>query len=159
MADHHEQAVRMALLVTGKDDVSPITRSFAVDVIASQRYELGLIDGYLDGAGEARGRPGRQVMAWMGMSTSLADMPGMATQDELDALAAATGADADRQFFDLMIEHHRGGLHMAEYEQGNGDDEAVVSLAERIVFAQNKEIREMELATAQLEASRLPSQP
>jgi uncharacterized protein (DUF305 family) len=159
MADHHEQAVRMALLITGKYDVSPITRSFAVDVIASQRYELGLIDAYLEDADEARGRPDRDVMAWMDMATSLATMPGMATQAQLDALAAATGADADRQFFDLMVEHHRGGLHMAEYERDNGDDDGVVALAKRILFAQNKEIREMELATAQLESSRLPSQP
>jgi uncharacterized protein (DUF305 family) len=149
MADHHEQAVRMALLITGKDDVSPITHSFAVDVIASQRYELGVMDAQLRDADEERGAPGREVMAWMDMGVPFDEMPGMATQASLNELASATGADADALFFRLMIEHHRGGIHMAEYAEEHGGDD-VRDLAERIVFAQEKEIREMERAQAQL---------
>ena len=151
MADHHEQAVRMALLIQAKDDVSPITTSFAGDVVASQRYELGLIDGYLVGMGEERGAVGRDVMAWMDMKpVPLSEMPGMATQEELDDLAAATGADADARFFELMAEHHRGGLHMAEYAIEHGDAQVVVDLAERIISTQTKEIGEMERAAEQL---------
>ena len=149
MADHHEQAVRMALLITGKDDVSPITRSFAVDVIASQRYELGVMDAELRDAGEERGAPGREVMAWMDMGVPFDEMPGMAPQASLNELADANGTDADALFFRLMIEHHRGGIHMAEYAEEHGGND-VRDLAERIVFAQEKEIREMEQAQAQL---------
>jgi uncharacterized protein (DUF305 family) len=147
MADHHEQAVRMALLVLAKDDVSPIVRSFATDVVASQRYELGVIDGHLD---FERGAPDREVMGWMDAPTTLAEMPGMATQASLDSLASATGSDADALFLELMIEHHRGGLHMAEFAEEHGDDEDVRELAERIVFSQTQEIAEMEQAQRQL---------
>ena len=150
MADHHEQAVRMALLVQAKDDVSPITMSFANDVVAAQRYELGLIDGYLVAMGQERGSPQREVMAWMDMPVPVAEMPGMAAQADLDALAAARGSDADARFFELMIEHHRGGLHMAEYAVEHGDAEVVVDLAERVIATQTKEIAEMQGAQEQL---------
>ena len=150
MADHHEQAVRMALLVTAKDDVSSITRSFAVDVIASQRYELGVMDTELREAGKARGAPGREVMTWMDMGVPFAEMPGMATQASLNELAAATGATADALFFRLMIEHHRGGIHMATLAREHGGEQ-VRDLAQRIVFAQEKEIREMQRAQSQLD--------
>jgi len=150
MYDHHEQAVRMALLVQAKDDVSPITRAFANDVVASQRYEMGLMEGLLLADGESKGEPGREVMAWMDMGTPLAEMPGLASQSELNALAAANGAEADAQFFRLMVEHHRGGLHMAEYVLAHRDDGPVHDLAERIVFSQKKEIAEMARAQAQL---------
>ena len=43
---------------------------------------------------------------------------------------------------------------MAEYEQANGDEERVQDLAERIAFAQGKEIREMQQAQLQLSAVR-----
>jgi uncharacterized protein (DUF305 family) len=151
MADHHEQAVRMALLIQAKGDVSPITMSFANDVVAAQRYELGLIDAYLSESGDERGSPNRDVMGWMGMHpVPLAEMPGMASRAALDELAKASGAAADELFFRLMVEHHRGGLHMARYAQEHGDDERVRDLATRIVNAQTKEIGEMERAMHQL---------
>ena len=151
MADHHEQAVRMALLIQAKDDVSPITMSFANDVIAGQRYELGLIDAYLHAMGEERAAPGRKVMGWMDMrAVPLAEMPGMASQSALDDLATARGADADARFFRLMIEHHRGGLHMAEHALEHADAQVVLDLAGRIVSTQTKEIGEMQRAQEQL---------
>jgi uncharacterized protein (DUF305 family) len=151
MVDHHEQAVRMALLITAMQDVSPITRSFAVDVIASQRYELGKLDAFLEDAGEERGKPQRQVMAWMDMATPLESMPGLASQASLDELARVGARDADALFFRLMVEHHRGGLHMAEYEQQHGRSSPLRELAKRIAFSQTKEIREMQLAERQLQ--------
>ena len=39
-------------------------------------------------------------------------MPGMLTQAELDAMAAARGKEFDRQFLTLMIRHHEGALQM-----------------------------------------------
>src|SRR4051812_21236533 len=122
MLDHHEQAVRMALIVIGKDDTSSITRAFAADVIASQRYEMGLMDAGLDDHGAQHGAPTRRVMTWMHMSVPFRAMPGLATQAQLNELAQASGADADAQFFRLMIEHHRGGVHMADYARDNADD-------------------------------------
>ena len=38
----------------------------------------------------------------------------MATEEQLDELARATGADADDLFVELMTAHHQGGIDMAE---------------------------------------------
>ncbi|MEV1051516.1 DUF305 domain-containing protein [Streptomyces sp. NPDC049887] len=41
-------------------------------------------------------------------------MPGMATQAELDRLAEASGKQAEVLFLQLMTDHHKGGVAMAE---------------------------------------------
>ena len=42
-------------------------------------------------------------------------MPGMATGADIDRLRAAEGIDADDLFSQLMIHHHDGGIHMADF--------------------------------------------
>ena len=57
------------------------------------------------------GRDGERpetAMAWMHTPVPFQFMPGLATPEQLDALRAARGADADALFLDLMAEHHRG---------------------------------------------------
>ena len=49
-----------------------------------------------------------------------------------------------------MIEHHRGALHMAEFEQAHGEASSLRELAKRIAFSQTKEIGQMQLAQRQL---------
>ena len=39
-------------------------------------------------------------------------MPGMLTADQLKQLEAAKGAEFDKQFLTLMIQHHNGALKM-----------------------------------------------
>src|SRR4051812_8397601 len=153
MIDHHDQAVRMAVLELSNGS-SSIPRSFAGDVIASQRYEMGVMDADLAQRGAKHGSPTRQVMTWMGMSVPLRAMPGLATQAQLDALGAARGASADELFFRLMIVHHRGGIHMAEFAAENAVDGDIRALAARIVRQQRLEIGEMEQAQRQLGLSR-----
>ena len=41
-------------------------------------------------------------------------MPGMLTAEELKQLWAATGAEFDRLFLELMIKHHAGALMMVD---------------------------------------------
>jgi uncharacterized protein (DUF305 family) len=69
-------------------------------------------------------------------------MPGLLTDEQLDQLQAASGAELDALFLDLMADHHRGGLHMAEYAAGNAGDEDVRELAARIARNQAGEINE-----------------
>ena len=41
-------------------------------------------------------------------------MPGMLTSAQIKSLDAARGAEFDRQFLTLMIQHHEGALRMVE---------------------------------------------
>lgn len=156
MADHHDQAVQLSLLLLDRGE-DPVLRGFATDTIASQRYEIGLMDARLQDWGHGRGSVDRQVMAWMGMPVPLSEMPGMATRDQLAELAAATGLDADLLFIELMTAHHEGGIHMAEHAWQHAENARVRQLAERIAKVQLLETRDMALVRERLVASAPPS--
>jgi uncharacterized protein (DUF305 family) len=141
MLDHHDQAVELSLLELENGE-NPTARHFAQETIIFQRREIGLMERLLEEGGETRGEVPRDVMGWMDMATPLAEMPGMASQAELDELAAARGADADRLFLELMREHHRGGIHMADWAIQNGSNERVRQLAQQIADYQRIEVNE-----------------
>jgi uncharacterized protein (DUF305 family) len=145
MIDHHDQAVQMALAALAKPDINRTVRTFATEVLIFQRWELGLLDARLERWGRTRGEPERTTMTWMSMPTPLATMPGMASTEQLDALRAATGRDADQLFLTLMREHHRGGFHMAEYASTHASDSTLRDLAGRMAKYQRVEANEYTL--------------
>ena len=67
-------------------------------------------------------------------------MPGMATREDLNRLAGASGREAERLYLQLMIPHHQGGVEMAQYAANNGAEQAVQDLAVSIVNAQRAEL-------------------
>ena len=71
-------------------------------------------------------------------------MPGMATEAEIEELAASSGAAADQLFVELMSEHHRGGIHMAEVAAADAANEDVRSMAAAMAASQAEEIGELE---------------
>ncbi len=83
------------------------------------------------------------AMAWMGMSSGIDEMPGLATPDELDQLGRLDGAAADELFVRLMTAHHAGGIDMAEFAAAQADNETVRTLAASMATAQRDEIAEM----------------
>ena len=85
-----------------------------------------------------------EAMAWMGMPTTHEQMPGMATQEQLDELANASGTDADRLFIELMVAHHEGGVHMAEAAADTGENAEVQAMAEAVITGQQGEIAELQ---------------
>jgi uncharacterized protein (DUF305 family) len=68
----------------------------------------------------------------------------MATDDQIAALTAAHGAEAERLFLELMIRHHRGGIEMAGYAADHADEAVVRTLARGMVEAQTAEIDQLE---------------
>ena len=75
------------------------------------------------------------------------------TPADLQALAAASGTDAERRFLELMTEHHRAGVTMAEYAAAHATTDKVVRLAELIAAGQQEEILELQSLQRQLETS------
>jgi uncharacterized protein (DUF305 family) len=141
MLTHHDQALGVATLVVANGD-DPTVRSYAREILTFQGYEIGVMTHMLDDWGYTRSGRSDQAMAWMDMGVPVEQMPGLLTDDQMDELRAARGAELDALFLDYMAEHHRGGLHMAEYAFGNAGDDDVRKLAARIARNQAGEINE-----------------
>ena len=157
MRIHHEQAVNMGLIyldvsAPGMGDGSSsrgTLRLIAREIIVNQSNESGRMVQLLRIFGATETNETDQVMGWMGEPTPLAQMPGYATDAQLTALREARGSDADRLFGELMIAHHKGGIHMAEHAAEFGDSPEVIAMARSMASAQQGEINEMnELLTA-----------
>lgn len=153
MVAHHTQAVEMARveLLEGEE---PSVKVFAEEILRFQSYEIGVMDRMLDEWGYDLENPPDSAMAWMGHATTAEDMPGMATDDELEALREG---DTDAVFLALMADHHAGGVAMAEAGVREVDDAEVRALAERIASSQRFEIRELIAAATSAGLDRSPA--
>ena len=143
MITHHEQALDLAQLELGSGSVPSVNRH-AREILQFQAYEIGLMERHLAEWGYRVDERPEQAMAWMGDPVAVAEMPGLATGAELDALANAEGRDRDALFLALMADHHRGGVEMAEHAAEHADDEFVRRLAETVARNQRIEINELE---------------
>ena len=72
------------------------------------------------------------------------DMPGMASEGEMEALGDASGSAFEQMWLQMMTEHHEGAIEMAEEEVADGEFPDTVALAEEIAQAQAAEIAQME---------------
>jgi uncharacterized protein (DUF305 family) len=156
MALHHSQAVNMAQLLYDRTE-NPALRSIALDIMLTQQDQIGQMGGWLD----IWGLPKVGVtlpMIWMDMGTD-GLMPGMATDEQIEALRASSGVDADRLFIQLMIVHHQAGIHMAESILERTNNLAVETLAQSILRSQQIEIDEMTLLLAQIDGDAVPAEP
>ena len=158
MMTHHEQAVEMANYE--RDNTSDAAlHTLAYDIESSQEFQIGQMQGWLDGWGYGR-QTSNTPMAWMGGTGHLGAnglMPGMATPSEIDQLEKLHGKALDIMFLQLMIRHHQGGVPMAQYAADHAKSGYVKTLAAAIVAAQSSEIIAMEQTLRQLGSSPLPA--
>jgi uncharacterized protein (DUF305 family) len=89
-------------------------------------------------------------MVWMSEPSTVAEMPGMQDPDEIAALAAARGPEADARFFELMTAHHLGGVHMADFAADNAATERIRDFAAAVSYNQSIEVVEYEGAVERL---------
>ena len=142
MIAHHEQALVLASIeLTNGDD--PTAQLLAREILRSQAREIGLMEMRLGTFGHDPSDRPTSAMVWMGMSATPATMPGMASEAELDALRSASGRDADALFYALMIDHHRGGVAMAEEAAQQAGHAWVAGTAETMASIQRDEIIQM----------------
>lgn len=139
MLEHHQQAIGLsfAYLDHGED---PLLRHFVKETVTYQAAEIGWFNRVLTEWGQNTSRP--EPMVWMGM-THGQRMPGMAGEAEIARLEGARGLDADDQLTRLMIEHHRGGVHMAEYAAEHADTRDVRERAAAMAAGQRSEVGEL----------------
>jgi uncharacterized protein (DUF305 family) len=144
MRAHHEQAVQMALIFRDLDDTAPGLRTVAGSILIGQNMEIGRMIQMLRDLRQPEAAETDEAMAWMGMTTTADQMPGMATEEQLEELAASRGAAADELFVALMVAHHEAGIHMAEAAVSDASLARVRSFAESIITGQQGEIAEMQ---------------
>ena len=143
MAVHHQQAVEMSFIVRDRTDDKDV-RLLAYDIAQTQANQRGMLLGWLDlwGLPKVSSDP---PMTWMGMGDmpSAGDgslMPGMATKSEVRKLESLHGRQAEILYLQLMTDHHKGGIHMAEGCVDKCTVGVEKQLAQGMVDAQQSEI-------------------
>jgi len=131
MMPHHSQAVEMSEMLLAKSGISEEVRQLAGEISAAQQPEIEELATMLDEWGDPQ-------EAHMGHS-----MDGMMSDEDLAALDAATGPEAERLFLEQMIQHHAGAIEMAKSEVEDGKNPGAVTMAKDIVSAQQVEIDQM----------------
>lgn len=145
MIPHHEQAVEMAELVDGRTS-EPTVVDLAHRIREAQAPEIHTMTAWLTSWG-APLTSGTTTMP--GMDHSGHDMPGGMTDEQMATLRAAKDVEFDRQWLTMMIVHHQGAVEMAKTELAAGDNTDAKALAQKIIDAQESEIREMQVLLPQ----------
>lgn len=146
MIPHHLQAVEMSETLLGKTGISDETVALAEDIMAAQEPEIVQLNAMLVAWGFDE-MTADDDMAGMDHSS------GMMSDEDMDALDAADGPDAERLYLEQMIEHHKGAIEMASPQVIDGENADAVELAESIEKAQQKEISTMKKLLAAIPAA------
>jgi uncharacterized protein (DUF305 family) len=133
MIPHHQQAIQMAQHAEQRA-ASAEVKKLAGEIERAQDPEIQTMTGWL----QAWGKEVPKDMAGMGHGGT--DMPGMMSDQELNALEDASGATFDRMFLRMMIKHHEGAIQVVRTEQANGQNTDATTLAREIETAQTAEI-------------------
>lgn len=145
MIIHHAQAVEMTALIPSHTQNKDL-RLLGARISRSQSDEIDFMKRWLATRGQSislsmagmpgMGKPGHPML-----------MPGMLTQEQMDALRKAKGAEFDRLFLTGMIQHHGGALTMVKQlfdNPGAGQDAELFNFATDVDTGQRVEIRIME---------------
>ncbi|MCH0539082.1 DUF305 domain-containing protein [Streptomyces sp. MUM 203J] len=158
MSVHHQQAVEMSFLVRDRSDDEDVRR-LAYDIANTQANQRGMMLGWLDLWELPKTVADREPMAWMQHGKGHGEkhgedaaaqgdakgddqrlMPGMATRAEMERLRSLDGKAAEVLFLQLMIDHHVGGVHMAQGCATSCEVPQQKRLAQGMVDAQESEI-------------------
>ncbi|MGW0362978.1 DUF305 domain-containing protein [Streptomyces sp. NPDC002990] len=135
MIEHHRQALRMSSLAPPRASSDGVKR-LAERITAAQRPEIAAMEAWT-----ARHPAPAPAPAQGGHHHG--GMPGMATEQQLEELARATGTAFDRLFLKLMTAHHEGALKMASEALAGGNNVMVEEMATEVVATQSAEIHRM----------------
>ncbi|MEV0768542.1 DUF305 domain-containing protein [Nocardia salmonicida] len=138
MYPHHEQAVQMAELVPSRSQDQQVI-DLAAGIQAAQQPEMTQIQSLLASFGKPDPSAGAMNH----------DMPGMMSPEQMSSLEAMSGPEFDKMWLQMMIDHHRGAVEMAQTEITAGANPQAKQLAENIVAAQQQEITQMETLLGQ----------
>ena len=143
MIAHHAQAIYMSRMAEAHH-ASPRLLKLATKIDQSQVAEIAIMQDWL----LRNGQVAPDTSSWRTMR-----MAGMLTDEQLKELDAAKGADFDRAYLTMMIQHHEGALTMVDdlfAAPLAGQDVDVNVFANDVVTVQTAEIGIMQRMLSQL---------
>jgi uncharacterized protein (DUF305 family) len=146
MIHHHAQAIEMSKLAASHGAGQSV-RTLAERIIVSQRDEIDMMGWWLRDNGQPVPEPSARGMRMMmdGVEHDML-MPGMLTPEQMTQLDQARGAEFDRLFLTLMIQHHQGALEMVDKvfnSYGGTADDNIYKFASDVFADQDAEIDRM----------------
>ncbi|MGH3768054.1 MAG: DUF305 domain-containing protein [Pseudonocardiaceae bacterium] len=132
MIPHHQQAIMMSQIAL-THATTPQVKDLATRIQAEQQPEIDQMRRLLVGWGVPANPGGMGPMGGMMGGMGPGQGPGM-----------MSGATFDRMFLQSMIVHHQGAIDMSQTELAQGSNPDTRQLAQKIITAQQAEIREMQ---------------
>ena len=146
MIHHHAQAIEMVELLKTRTQRKDM-KLLGLKIEVSQNDEMKMMRNWLKDRGEEVPMDhGGGHMMMMSAGSEMPPMPGMLTEKQMKALAAAKGAAFDKLFLEGMIQHHEGALTMvAELfaTPGAGQDTVIFDFATHVDSDQRMDISRM----------------
>jgi uncharacterized protein (DUF305 family) len=137
MIPHHQQAVEMAVIALDPTrGASAKVLDLAARIKDAQDPEIEMMGGWLASWGQP-------MQMDTGMSQAMHMTDGMMTDDEMNGLHSAKGAEFDTMWMQMMVRHHEGAIAMAQTVKTSGSNTDVIALADQVITAQQSEITEM----------------
>jgi uncharacterized protein (DUF305 family) len=142
MIPHHAQATEMAKLVSGRTN-RPEVVQLARRIEATQADEIAFMRKWLVDRGQATQSAHAHHMMH---DAKHMERMGMATPQQMAAMAAASGVGFERQFLARMITHHEGAIRMANAlldTGGSAADPVLANFVQDVIKEQQAEIKTM----------------
>ena len=130
MIPHHKSAIEMAKMAQTRGE-SDFVKSLAEDIIRTQNAEISTLQREDEG------------LEMAGVKVGKLDMPHNMMGMDMDMAALESADPFDPAFLKMMTPHHEGAVAMAKVELEKGADPELRKLAQDIIDAQEREIREM----------------
>ena len=149
MIMHHQQAVEMTAMIALRTQNKDV-RKIGAKISQSQSDEIKMMKRWLESRSEKTEMPMPAMSNMKGMDHSHQMnmlMPGMLTDEQMEALRMSKGATFDRLFLKGMIQHHGGALVMVKdlFESaGAGQDAELFNFATDVDTGQRGEIKIMQ---------------
>lgn len=137
MIPHHQQAIDISNLAL-KTSTNAELLALAKIIARDQAAEIIQMKSWLKDAG-----------ATEDMGHSMDAMGGMLNDDELSALAAATGKNFDTLWLKGMTDHHDGAIHMVQMIE-DADNMEIKAFGAKVITDQSAQIAQMKKMLAAL---------
>lgn len=138
MIPHHESAIEMARMAQENGQRQEI-KQLADEIVSAQDAEIAQIRGIYRRLYDEEIKPDPMAHSRLGLTAEESNM----AMDEGDMTMLEDAREFDREFIDMMVPHHQGAIRMARAGLDATEDAEVMELAEGIIEAQSREIRQM----------------